>query len=449
MFNIISRLQCLKTCLSSTAISQLNVIVTALLAMTGRVTMLGISRWAGEGGSYRTVQRFFNTPIAWAKVHWCLIRHCFLSSDDVFIIAGDETVVTESGKITYGIDRFFSSLYDKVVPGLSFFTFSLISTKYRTSFPLMIQQIVRSEEKTTCTEDLNFTENCKEKQNKREPKKKIRPGRPKGSKNKNKESINLSPYLCFIQSMLKNVLHIIGNYTILTYIVLDGAFGNNNALQMIKQCEMHLISKLHRNSALYFPYSGKYSGRGKRKKYGDRLNYDNIPKEYLKETTCEKSIQTEIYQMTLLHKLFAKQLNVVIIVKTNLKSHARSHVILFSNDLDLLYGKLIDYYSLRFQIEFNFRDAKQYWGLEDFMNVKKTPVNNAVNMAFFMVNLSHDLINKVHKNNPLFGVQDLKAYFRAGKYLDETLKLMPEKPDPILIQQIFAQITKIGGINTP
>ncbi len=58
MFNVISRLQCLKACLSSTALSQLNVIVIALLAMTGRVTMLGIARWTGEGGSYRTVQRF-------------------------------------------------------------------------------------------------------------------------------------------------------------------------------------------------------------------------------------------------------------------------------------------------------------------------------------------------------------------------------------------------------
>jgi putative transposase len=115
----------------------------------------------------------------------------------------------------------------------------------------------------------------------------------------------------------------------------------------------------------------------------------------------------------------------------------------------LPYGKLIDYYSLRFQIEFNFRDAKQYWGLEDFMNVKETPVTNAVNLAFFMVNVSHVLINEVREYNPLFGVQDLKAYFRAGKYLDETLKLIPEKPDPILIQQIFAQITKIGGINSP
>jgi putative transposase len=115
----------------------------------------------------------------------------------------------------------------------------------------------------------------------------------------------------------------------------------------------------------------------------------------------------------------------------------------------LPYGKLIDYYSLRFQIEFNFRDAKQYWGLEDFMNVKKMPVTNAVNLAFFMVNISHALIDEVRKHNPLFGVQDLKAYFRAGKYLYETLKLIPEKPDPILIQQMFTQITKIGSVNTP
>ena len=448
MFNIISYLQCLKTYLSARTLTQLNVIVTALLAMTGRVTMLGISRWAGEGGSYRTVQRFFNTPIAWAQVHWCLIRHCFLSSDDVFIMAGDETVVTKSGKITHGIDRFFSSLYGKMVPGLSFFTFSFISTKHRTSFPLMIQQIVRSEEKTTCSEDLRSKENSKEDQNKSEPKKNNR-GRPKGSKNKNKEDVDLSPYLCFIQCMLNKVQQIIGNCTILNYVVFDGAFGNNNAMQMVKQCRKHLISKLHRNSALYFPYSGKYSDFGRRKKYGSRVDYGNIPEKYLKETTNEGSIQTKIYQMTLLHKLFSQQLNIVIIVKMNLKTHAKSHVILFSSDLDLSYEKLIDYYSLRFQIEFNFRDAKQYWGLEDFMNIKKTPVTNAVNLAFFMVNISHVLIAEDRKYNPSFGVQDLKAYFRAGKYLDETLKLIPEKPDLILIQQMFTQITKIGSINTP
>jgi putative transposase len=447
MFNVFSFLNCLSSCLNKTTLARLSVIVSALLSMTGRVTMLGISRWAGKNGSYRTVQRFFNTSITWSKVHWCLIHHCFLAAGDVLILAGDETVVTKSGKKTHGLDRFFSSLYGKTVPGLSFFTFSLISTKRRASFPLMTQQMIHSEEETS-SEDLVSVEQSIKDKNKNKPRIKNNRGRPKGSKNKNKEDIELSPYLCFIQDMLKKVMQLVGNDILLVYVVFDGAFGHNGALQMAKQCGLHLISKLHRNSALYFPYSGKYSGRGKRKKYGNRLNYDNIPKEYLKETTREKSIQTEIYQMTLLHKLFPQKLNVVIIVKTNLVTHARSHVILFSSDLDLPYGKLIDYYSLRFQIEFNFRDAKQYWGLEDFMSVKNVSVNNAVNLAFFMVNISQALIAEVRKHNPLFGVQDLKAYFRAGKYLDETLKLLSQKPDPILIQQILDQITKIGSVNT-
>ena len=82
----------------------------------------------------------------------------------------------------------------------------------------------------------------------------------------------------------------------------------------------------------------------------------------LKETPVEGHIKTCLYQMQMLHKEFAQPLNVVIIVKTNLRTQARAHVVLFSSDLDLAYVPLVDYYSLRFQIEFNFRDAKQYWG---------------------------------------------------------------------------------------
>ncbi len=47
---------------------QLSRIILALLAMTGRVTMLGLSRWAGKGDSYRTIQRFFYTAIPWGIV---------------------------------------------------------------------------------------------------------------------------------------------------------------------------------------------------------------------------------------------------------------------------------------------------------------------------------------------------------------------------------------------
>ena len=68
------------------------------------------------------------------------------------------------------------------------------------------------------------------------------------------------------------------------------------------------------------------------------------------------------------------------------------------------------------------------------MNVNEIPVNNAANLAFFMVNVSHALIAGVRQYNPSFSVQDLKAHFRGSRYVRETLKLLPQKPDPILIQ---------------
>jgi hypothetical protein len=86
--------------------------------------MLGISRWAERGGSYRTVQRFFSTQaLPWAQLSWLFFRQHLLCADDIYVLAGDETVVTKAGKQTHGLDRFFAGLYQKVVPGLSFSPF--------------------------------------------------------------------------------------------------------------------------------------------------------------------------------------------------------------------------------------------------------------------------------------------------------------------------------------
>ncbi|MFZ4702848.1 MAG: IS4 family transposase, partial [Candidatus Methylumidiphilus sp.] len=77
----------------------------------------------------------------------------------------------------------------------------------------------------------------------------------------------------------------------------------------------------------------------------------------------EKDIRTRVYQAQAWHKNFPELLNVVVIVKNNLKTGRCAKVLLFSDDLALAGETLIQYYSLRFQIEFDFRDAKQYWGL--------------------------------------------------------------------------------------
>ncbi|MHC5611710.1 MAG: transposase [Nostoc sp.] len=225
MFDILALLQCLLPEIKVTTMRQLSEIVMAMLAMSGRVTMLGISRWTLSRGSYRTVIRFFGTVIPWATVFWVFFRRHLFCPNDVYLLAGDEVVISKAGKKTYGLDRFFSS------------------------------------------------------------------------------------------------------------------------------------------------------------------------------------------------------------------------------DLLLSYEKIIDYYKLRFQIEFNFRDAKQFWGLEDFMNRGQTAVTNAVNLSFFMVNLSHYLLAQFREDNPGSGIVDLQAYCRGFRYVREMLKMLPQQPEPILLSQIFAKLTSLGRIH--
>ena len=195
------------------------------------------------------------------------------------------------------------------------------------------------------------------------------------------------------------------------------------------------------------PYTGPYAGRGPRRKYGPKVAYDHLPVQYLKETTVEGHIETRLYQMHVLHKEFAQPLNVVIIAKTNLRTQARAHVVLFSSDLALAYAPLVNYYSLRFQIEFNFRDAKQYWGLEDFMNVTPTGVTNAANLSLFMVNVAYCLRADSHAREPDSSVLDLKADYRGYKYVEETIKMLPEKPEPVLLAKILNQVAGLGRIH--
>ena len=73
---------------------QLILVSEALLMMHGRITMRGISRWTGRGGSYRTIQRFFMTRIDWGVLHWHLIRPFVLKQPGVMLSAGDASTVT-------------------------------------------------------------------------------------------------------------------------------------------------------------------------------------------------------------------------------------------------------------------------------------------------------------------------------------------------------------------
>jgi putative transposase len=440
--DILALLHCLQPVLAHTPMRQLSHIIVAMLRMSGRVTMLGISRWTDPGGSYRTVQRFFYTKaIPWTMLFWLFFRQHVFRAEDYYLLAGDEVVVTKAGKATHGLDRFFAGLHQQLVPGLAFFTLAIISTTDRRAFPIRVEQVVRTDAEKIAGNAKQQAKQVKDALPKRTP------GRPKGRLNKNKAEVPLTPELQRIKGWVQQQLQQIGGALPLLYLVLDGHFGTNPACQMVRQCELHLISKLRADAAVYFRYAGPYAGHGPRRKYGDKIDYRHLPDQYLKQVTLEKEVETRYYQAEMLHKEFGQPLNVVILVKTNLQTGAWAHVGLFCTDLSLAYDQLIDFYRLRFQIEFNFRDAKQFWGLEDFMNISATAVTNAANLSLFMVTLVEVVLRDFRKTNPQFGILDLKAYCRGARYVAETIKMLPEKPDANSLAAIFRKLATLGSIH--
>ena len=248
MLEIVSLFTCFNPLLSPTTIAQFTRIGFALLAMTGRVTMLNISRWTDKGGSYRTVQRFFNTVLPWGEICWLFFKTHLLQPNSEYLMAIDQTTVSKAGKSTYGLDRFFSSIFGKTISGVAFLAISLLNVPQRRSYPMGMEQIVRDKSGTNPSPQNKHPDDSVPQPPKRK--------RPLGSRNRNKTDVVLTNELKQIQSMVQKRLKRVGRTISLRYLVADGHFGHNNALQMAKQCGVCLISKVaYRCGTLFSVYN--------------------------------------------------------------------------------------------------------------------------------------------------------------------------------------------------
>jgi putative transposase len=429
MSEIIPLLKCLETYLASNELRQLSHVVFAMLCIPHHATMLGLSRWTEKGGSYRTLQRLYTHPLEWGLLHWQFVRCHLVRETRIYLLAADEVVISKVGEQTYGVGQFYSGLAGRVIPGISFFALALIDVQQRYAYPLQAEQLLPP---MATSAPLEVSA-------------KRAPGRPKGSKNHTKTTPHLSPELLVLKAMLAQAKTRLAPLSI-TYVILDGKYGTYPATWTVTQTGFHIISKLRHNAALFFPYDGPKPARGPMPRYGTKLNPAHLPTDALVSTQVEGDYGVSTYQMRLYHKDHPDLLNVLVVLKTHLKTGRQGHVILFSTDLTLSPEHLLDYYRLRFQIEFVFRDAKQHWGLDDFMNTTPLAVTNAVNFSLLMVNLAHVLLLPHRHHQPDFSVLDLKAHFRAHRYLTETINLLPEAPPPYLISRIWQRLSALGGI---
>lgn len=450
--------------LTSRQVSHLSQIMEAIFAMTGAVSMLSISRISGI--PYRTVQRFYAQVHDWDAIRYGLYDNFVsLPCEGAVLLTIDEVVCSKCGDSTFGIDWFYSGLHQKTVKGVSALQISAVHTDTEQCYSLATIQLQKNEE------DKKRSEQRKAQRldlAKRKAAAKAagqafvgKPrGRKKGSKNKPKEEkkpLDTHDSLLFRHSkkLLASVVNLFNqNHRGLpSHLVGDGGFGNQYYVALAKEYGLHLISKLKKTANLELPFTGKRKAnqKGPNKKYGEQLNYQNLPKKYLmsSEVDVNTGVQTNIYQVQAYNREVSKELlNIVIIEEIQLKTGKKGRVVLFSTDLELDWTKIIKYYQLRFKIEIDFRDAKQYFGLRDFKNVKEKQVTNAINIAMtakLVAQIRSEHLAEYSTSNKC-SILDVKTYYRAKYYLKKVYKLMPLNPDELILNDHIFTIAQAEAI---
>lgn len=431
--------------LPMTKIRFLYKILPNFYCVVGKITTRSLARTGGI--SARTWFRFLSMK----SIDWTLLRiKYFLSfilpnwnKDDVCIVAVDETVEGKSRNNTYGIGKVYSSIQNKVIQGVAFMALSVINVRTRTSYSIAVEQVVQTEE-----DRKRIEAEKKKKALAKESSEKGKRGRKPGTKNKTKEekekeqdNANFRTFKKLLQSALSSIKSVLGGVGIkVVYLVADSKFSPLHYLKFAETQGMKLISKLNSNVVLTEVIEVKEQNKGKSKakskKKGKKMDLKNLPEDFLKQEGLDQSgkFYEKVYNFKAQNPSMGDEiLNVVIIVRRSTKDDKESHVILFSNDIDLSYELIIEYYSLRFQIEFDFRDAKQFFGLSSFKNYKKENVTNFVNMIFFMVLVNRNLLEKfrIDLKIPELNTNDLKHILTLRHMAEEIINKVRKDPNLI------------------
>jgi len=436
-------------------IRQFGSIIAGIYSVSsGGVTQLNISRYGNV--SYRSVARFMSNVIPWHRVLVSVVNSHLSGHSGPYFLAIDETVEDKSGESTSKIGYFFCSKAKRAIKSVKFSTLSLIPANERKSYVVDMEQMEQDKELAAANRELKAAAAAKKQKARKEKAgkgksgekpeaEKAKGGRPKGSKGKAKEKSASKSYVA-LEAMLDRVLpllHLSGIFP--AYLVGDGAYGNMTGCLIAAERGMRLISKLHCNSALYHrPEKGS-----KKRKYGNRVDLSDMDRHRICEKR-QKGCTITYFQINCVRtEHIDSWLNVTFMRCRFANGKKDAWVLLFSTDLGLEGMAMADYYSLRFQIEFNFRDAKEHFGMSDFKSTKPTQVTNAVGMSFLMVNLSHVLIaqTKGALGADFLSIQDLKSYFR-GVFYAEKLKNSPNFAVPgILDPKAIAFGALFGGVN--
>lgn len=386
--------------------------------MCGKVNYTNLSRYSNL--TEKTYRRHYHRGIALEPLNQALIGE-FSAPDSEQIIVVDCTFVQKSGRQTYGLDWFYNGKSQRPEKGLEWSVVSIVDVCQQTGYTLSAQQ---TEPGLAAKE-----------QGKGKPKAKAKAKAKTTQDQTDKTRVDFYlGHLAYCQSYIPQQIH---------YVVADGFYSKYKWVKGVRDLGFHAIGKLRGDANLKFLYDGPQQPKGRHRRYGNKVNLSDISNL---EWVADLEDGTKLYTALVWSVSLKRMLRLAYLLKQ--QDGKSSYVVLFSTDTELSALDILRFYQARFQIEFIFRDARQFTGLADCQSRNPEALDTHINVSLFALNLAKAAIrHQIPSNQPMaFSIASFKRLALNHHLLEKFIAAFELEPDWIYAQAAYADLLNYGGI---
>ena len=178
--------------------------------------------------------------------------------------------------------------------------------------------------------------------------------------------------------------------SICNLIVADAYFSKESFVTGVKELGFNIISRFRDDVNLKYLYRGpKARKRGRPQKFAGKVDLKHLDMDIFKEEySVDDKLVYKLYTAEVWAVSLGREVRVVIVDCLDADKKTQARKVFFSTDLTLSARDIFDIYRTRFQLEFVFRDAKQFTGLTHCQARNKEALAFAFNASLSSVNVA-------------------------------------------------------------
>jgi len=372
--------------------------IRTVALIPGKVNFTRLSRYGGR--TAKTFASNFKASVDWIKVNSGIARDSIGCGDDI-AIAIDPSFISKSGRLTYGIGRFWSGVAQRVKRGLEIMAVGAISLSKHTC--VMLGAIQSPNFKTLETE---------------------------------RGMSMLDWYISLVRSKADELL------SLTDILVADAFFSKYEFINEVVAMGFRFVGRLRSNSYLKYlaiPDPSAPPRRGRKKMYGEKVDFSSLDMSVFTSFIYEdsKGIKTECHTAVVHSRAMKRDIRIVVCPVEN-----GEPVVYFSTDTEMAPERIIGFYRTRFQIEFGIRDAKQFTGLQSQQTRDKERLDFAFNLSFTTLNVCKEVIREDYPN---LSVAQFKRLMFESYLASTIISTYGKSPHLKIIQKINQRLAQLAA----